>query len=124
MFSRKSRFSSLKPIESTFSRDVHYADTKMEKNAALLQAAKQSGAAITIESDVRSGRRQLTYRGYDIDLTKCIFCGFCEESCPVDSIVETHILEYHGEKREAGMENGTKTPTTFFVTTKQTPKSD
>jgi NADH-quinone oxidoreductase subunit I len=23
----------------------------------------------------------------------------CEESCPVDSIVETHIFEYHGEKR-------------------------
>ena len=36
---------------------------------------------------------------YDIDLTKCIFCGFCEESCPVDSIVETDIFEYHGEKR-------------------------
>ena len=36
---------------------------------------------------------------YDIDLTKCIFCGLCEESCPVDSIVETHIFEYHGEKR-------------------------
>ncbi|MGA0824262.1 MAG: NADH-quinone oxidoreductase subunit NuoI, partial [Burkholderiaceae bacterium] len=36
---------------------------------------------------------------YDIDLTKCIFCGFCEESCPVDSIVETNIHEYHGEKR-------------------------
>ena len=36
---------------------------------------------------------------YDIDLTKCIFCGFCEESCPVDSIVETHIFDYHGEKR-------------------------
>ena len=36
---------------------------------------------------------------YDIDLFKCIYCGFCEESCPVDSIVETHILEYHFEKR-------------------------
>jgi NADH-quinone oxidoreductase subunit I len=36
---------------------------------------------------------------YDIDLTKCIFCGFCEESCPVDSIVETRFFEYHGEKR-------------------------
>ena len=36
---------------------------------------------------------------YDIDLFKCIFCGFCEESCPVDSIVETHILEYHFENR-------------------------
>jgi hypothetical protein len=35
----------------------------------------------------------------DIDLFKCIFCGFCEESCPVDSIVESHILEYHMEKR-------------------------
>jgi NADH-quinone oxidoreductase subunit I len=36
---------------------------------------------------------------YDIDLTKCIFCGFCEEACPVDAIVETRVLEYHGEKR-------------------------
>ena len=35
----------------------------------------------------------------DIDFTKCIYCGFCEESCPVDSIVETQIFEYHGEKR-------------------------
>jgi NADH-quinone oxidoreductase subunit I len=30
---------------------------------------------------------------------KCIFCGFCEESCPVDSIVETRFIEYHGEAR-------------------------
>ena len=47
---------------------------------------------------MRSDGSRRTTR-YDIDLTKCIFCGFCEESCPVDSIVETHILEYHGEKR-------------------------
>jgi len=32
-------------------------------------------------------------------LFKCIYCGFCEESCPVDSIVETGILEYHFENR-------------------------
>ncbi len=54
--------------------------------------------AITIESETRADNTRRTKR-YDIDLTKCIFCGFCEESCPVDSIVETHILEYHGEKR-------------------------
>ncbi len=54
--------------------------------------------AITIESDQRADGSRRTTR-YDIDLTKCIFCGFCEESCPVDSIVETHIFEYHGEKR-------------------------
>ncbi len=54
--------------------------------------------AITIESDQREDGTRRTTR-YDIDLTKCIFCGLCEESCPVDSIVETHILEYHGEQR-------------------------
>ena len=36
---------------------------------------------------------------YDIDLFKCIYCGFCEEACPVDAIVETRIHEYHMEKR-------------------------
>ncbi len=35
----------------------------------------------------------------DIDLFKCIYCGFCEESCPVDAIVETRIYEYHFENR-------------------------
>ncbi len=54
--------------------------------------------AITIESEQRADGTRRTTR-YDIDLTKCIFCGLCEESCPVDSIVETHILEYHGETR-------------------------
>src|SRR5690606_6083344 len=54
--------------------------------------------AINIESDVRADGTRRTTR-YDIDLTTCIFCAFCEESSPVDSIVETHILEYNGEKR-------------------------
>src|SRR5207237_7799174 len=57
-----------------------------------------SALAILIESEVREDGTRRTTR-YDIDLTKCIFCGFCEESCPVDAIVETRILEYHGEKR-------------------------
>ncbi len=54
--------------------------------------------AITIDTTEREDGTRRTTR-YDIDLTKCIFCGLCEESCPVDSIVETHILEYHGEQR-------------------------
>ena len=41
----------------------------------------------------------------DIDLFKCIFCGFCEESCPVDSIVETSIHEYHFEHRGENVVN-------------------
>ncbi len=54
--------------------------------------------AITIDSEQRADGTRRTTR-YDIDLFKCIYCGFCEESCPVDSIVETHILEYHFENR-------------------------
>ena len=54
--------------------------------------------AITIDSEQRADGTRRTTR-YDIDLFKCIFCGFCEESCPVDSIVETRIHEYHFEKR-------------------------
>ena len=54
--------------------------------------------AISIESGGREDGTRRTTRD-DIDLTKCIFGGFCEESCPVDSIVETNIHEYFGEKR-------------------------
>jgi NADH-quinone oxidoreductase subunit I len=54
--------------------------------------------AITIEAEPREDGSRRTTR-YDIDLFKCIYCGFCEESCPVDSIVETDIYEYHFENR-------------------------
>ena len=54
--------------------------------------------AITIEAEPRDDGSRRTTR-YDIDLTKCIFCGFCEEACPVDAVVETRVFEYHGEKR-------------------------
>ena len=54
--------------------------------------------AITIESDVGADGTRRTTR-YDIDLFKCIYCGFCEEACPVDAIVETRIHEYHMERK-------------------------
>ncbi len=54
--------------------------------------------AIHIESESRADGTRRTTR-YGSDLTKCMFFGFCEEACPVDAIVETRILEYHGESR-------------------------
>ena len=54
--------------------------------------------AITIETEPRDDGSRRTTR-YDIDLFKCIYFGFCEESCPVDSIVETRHFEFHFENR-------------------------
>ena len=42
--------------------------------------------AITIESTQREDGTRRTTR-YDIDMAKCIFCGFCEDACPTEAIV-------------------------------------
>src|SRR5690606_14247220 len=37
---------------------------------------------------------------YDIAMVKCIYCGLCQEACPVDAIVEGPNIEFAVETRE------------------------
>jgi NADH-quinone oxidoreductase subunit I len=76
-----------------------YANGEERCIACKLCEAVCPALAITIDSAPRAEDGQRRTTRYDIDLFKCIFCGFCEESGPVDSIVLTSIHEYHFEHR-------------------------
>jgi NADH-quinone oxidoreductase subunit I len=53
----------------------------------------------TIEAEPREdGSRRATRQ--DIDMTKCIYCDFSQEACPVNAIVRGPTLEPVNKTRE------------------------
>ena len=104
LFSRKItiQYPEQKTPQSNRFRGLHalrrYPNGEERCIACKLGEAVCPALAITIDSEEREDGTRRTTR-YDIDLFKCIYCGFCEEACPVDSIVETRHFEYHFEER-------------------------
>jgi formate hydrogenlyase subunit 6/NADH:ubiquinone oxidoreductase subunit I len=41
----------------------------------------------------------------DLDMTKCIYCGFCQEACPVDAIVESEFFHLSGSAKLTQAQN-------------------
>ena len=87
MFARKItvQFPEEKTPQSPRFRGLHalrrYPNGEERCIACKLCEAVCPAMAIIIESDVRADNTRRTTR-YDIDLTKCIFCGFCRKVVP------------------------------------------
>lgn len=54
---------------------------------------------ITVEAGEDQNHNKYAER-YEIDLLRCIFCGYCVEACPVDALKMTGQFELANYKRE------------------------
>ena len=61
------------------------------------------------ERNPETRRKELTHFTYD--LSRCMFCGLCEDACPVDAL-ELRIGLLHARRRHLGSPNaGGRSPT-------------
>lgn len=54
---------------------------------------------ITVEA-AEDERHEKYAARYEIDMLRCIFCGYCVEACPVDALKMTETFELASYKRE------------------------
>lgn len=54
---------------------------------------------ITVEAGEDANHEKYAEK-YEIDMLRCIFCGYCVEACPVDALKMTQTFELANYKRE------------------------
>ena len=89
-------FNSIKHFKNVRYPFVNVQDI-MEKNA--LCHTETLSYLKHIQESLQEFRQEIKEIRLVIDVFKCINCGLCEESCPVDSIVVTPIHHYHVSER-------------------------
>jgi len=55
---------------------------------------------INVEYEIDPETKKRKVSKYEIEALRCVYCGYCEEVCPVNAIVLTEYFEYAGYTRE------------------------
>lgn len=73
-------------------RDPETGETKCIACLKCLRVCPSKCIEIKYQEDPLTQKRKLI--SYNIEVLRCIFCGYCEEVCPVGAIVLTEWFEY------------------------------
>jgi len=79
-------------------RDPQTGDTLCIACMRCVRVCPSKCINIEYEIDPETKKRKITK--YEIEALRCVYCGYCEEVCPVNAVVLTEYFEYAGYTRE------------------------